>query len=88
MFLKSIKIFLLYATLFFLFSQPFLYTLTNQLGLHTTVDNVPSLRGMITHSLLFALCICIIIITMFNSKVRHTEEPEKLKNIRKRRIRS
>ena len=68
MFWKSVKIFLLYCVMFFIFSQPVLYTLTNQLGLNTLSEGNPNLKGIAVHSVLFAIVLSVIIITFFNTK--------------------
>ena len=83
MFIKSIKIFLTFMLLFFIFSLQYTYVFTDNIGLKTMSDNVPSLRGIATHSFIFSIVLCILMTTVFNSK-KEDEKEKKYIKIRRR----
>ena len=68
MFIKSLKIFSTFMILFFIFSLQHSYVFTDNIGLKTMANNVPSLRGIVTHSFIFSIVLCILLTTVFNSK--------------------
>ena len=84
MFIKSIKIFLTFMILFFIFSLQYTYIFTDNIGLKTMIDNVPSLRGIATHSFIFSIVLCILMTTVFNSKKEKDDNEKKYIKIRRR----
>ena len=79
---KSLQIFLAYAVIFIVLSLPFTYTLTDKIGLKTlSSEGQPSLRGIFTHSFIFSIVVCILMITYFKDR----EEKEKLKKSRNKK---
>jgi hypothetical protein len=84
MFIKSIKIFLSFMILFFIFSLQYTYVFTDNIGLKTMSGNVPSLRGIATHSFIFSIVLCILMMTLFNSKKEKDENEKKYLKIRRR----
>ena len=79
---KSLKIFLTYAIVFILLSLPIVYTLTDKIGLKTlSSEGQPSLRGIFTHAFIYAIIVCILMITFFKDK----QKEDKDKELRKKR---
>ena len=48
------------------------------------IDNVPSLRGIATHSFIFSIVLCILMTTVFNSKKEKDDNEKKYIKIRRR----